>query len=115
MPQKISPTEQEPSVFQIRRCLLTTLYEFFKDFPYASIELSQMAEDCSISPKELNWNMVYLEKCGYVELAKSDAIPPYIAPAAVITYDGIDLIENRDRFDKRFPPDTKKDLKANST
>jgi hypothetical protein len=105
MPDEKQSTEDIRSVFRIRRCLLQSLYDYFKDFPYATIELVQIADDCNVMPRELNWNMVYLEKCGYVELAKSDAIPPFIAPAAVITSHGIDLIEDRMRFDKRFPLD----------
>lgn len=103
MPGKQSTPENTPSPFYIRRCILRVLYEYFKDFPYATIELVQIADDCGVAAKELNWNMVYLEKSGYVELAKSDAVPPFIAPAAVITAKGIDLIEDKAMFDARFP------------
>jgi hypothetical protein len=47
--------------------------------------------------------MVYLEKCGYVELGKSVEAPPYVASTATLTAAGIDLIEDGDEFDRRFP------------
>ena len=79
------------------------MYEYFKDVPYASIELRQIAEDCGINAKELNWNIVYLEKCGFVELAKSDSLPPFVSPSAVITAGGIDIREDENRFESKFP------------
>lgn len=105
MPEEKPTPGKDKTAFQIRRCILQALYEYFKDFPYATIELVQIADDCDIVPRELNWNMAYLEKSGYVELAKSDAVPPFIAPAAVITARGIDLIEDKTLFDTRFPVD----------
>jgi hypothetical protein len=91
------------SFYRIRRCILTTLYHYFKEVPYAAIELSQIAEDCHVGAKELNWNIVYLEKSGFVELARSHAEPPFVSPSAVITAEGINLIEDDGRLDKRFP------------
>lgn len=87
----------------IRRCLMSALYGFFKEYPYATMELRQLSEDCGVGPKELNWNIVFLEKCGLVELAKSYAEPPFVSPSAVITAEGIELIEDEYRFDQRFP------------
>ncbi|MBF0118347.1 MAG: hypothetical protein HQK79_05885 [Desulfobacterales bacterium] len=78
---------------KLRKCLLKILYENFKEYPYASMELKQLEEECNITPKELNWNIVYLEKCGYVELGKSSDCPPYIAAMATITAKGIDIVE----------------------
>lgn len=98
-----SPEIKEKSFHQIRRCILNMLYEMFQETPYATIELIEISEKCSISPKQLNWNIVYLEKCGFVELAKSYESPPFISPSAMITADGIDLIENESAFDKKFP------------
>ena len=79
------------------------LYETFKEYPYAAVELRQIAEECHTDSKALNWNIVYLEKCGYVELSKSFASPPYIASSASITAEGIDLVEHESEFNRRFP------------
>lgn len=90
-------------VRQLRRCILWHLYAIFKQYPYAAIELKQIEEDCSSNTAEVNWNMVYLEKCGYVELGKSVEAPPYVASTATLTAAGIDLIEEGEEFDRRFP------------
>ena len=88
---------------RLRRCILNRLYEIFKDFPYASVELSQISEECHADAGELNWNIVYLEKCGYVELAKSFECLPFIAPSVTITARGIDVVEDKREFNSRFP------------
>ncbi|MFC1489541.1 hypothetical protein ACFL6B_06850 [Thermodesulfobacteriota bacterium] len=87
---------------RLRRCIMKRLYELFQDYPYAAIELSQITEECHTDVRELNWNMVYLEKCGYVELGKSIECPPYIASSVTITANGIDLVEDENRFYRRF-------------
>ncbi|KPJ75218.1 MAG: hypothetical protein AMJ54_15640 [Deltaproteobacteria bacterium SG8_13] len=91
------------AVRQLRRCMLMHLYAIFKQYPYAAVELKQIEEDCRSSTTEVNWNMVYLEKCGYVELGKAVEAPPYIASTATLTAAGIDLIEDGEEFDRRFP------------
>ena len=88
---------------ELRRCILKTLYGLFQKFPYASIELGQIAEECRTDAGALNWNIVYLEKCGYVELCKSSESPPYVASSANITAQGIDLVEDESEFKRRFP------------
>ena len=87
---------------RLRRCIMKRLYALFQEYPYAAIELSLILEECQTNVRELNWNMVYLEKCGYVELGKSIECPPYIASSATITADGIDLVENENGFNRRF-------------
>ena len=91
------------AVRKLRRCILIHLYAVFRQFPYAVVELKQIEEDCHSSTAEVNWNMVYLEKCGYVELGKSVEAPPYVASTATLTAAGIDLIEDGEAFDHRFP------------
>ena len=91
------------AVRRLRRCIMTYLYAMFKQFPYAVVELKQIEEECGSSTTEVNWNMVYLEKCGYVELGKAVEAPPYVASTATLTAEGIDLIEDGDGFDHRFP------------
>lgn len=87
----------------LRRCILETLYEIFKEYPYAEVEPEQIIELCRTDTKELNWNLVYLEKCGYVELGKSLDSIPFIACSAALTAEGIDLIEDEEAFNQRFP------------
>ncbi len=60
-----------------------------------------------LTKKTLNWNIVYLEKCGYVELGKSDDGAPYIAPFVSLTAAGIDLVEDQVGFNNRFPLEEK--------
>ena len=88
---------------QLRRGILLALYAMFREYPYASIELSYLLEACPCTPKDLNWNIVYLEKKGLVDLDKSSDCPPYIACTVTITAAGIDLIEDEARFNQAFP------------
>jgi hypothetical protein len=88
--------------FRLRRCILERLYELFKEYPYATVELKQIEEGCQSDAKALNWNLVYLEKCGFVELGKSIECPPYIASSATLTARGIDLIEDPAAFKRLF-------------
>ena len=89
-------------LIRLRRCILQTLYDLFKKHPYAQVELTQLLETCQTDIETLNWNMVYLEKAGFVELSKAFDMPPFIACSVSITAAGIDLIENEDEFDNRF-------------
>jgi len=89
--------------FALRRVIMEMLYRTFKEHPYQAVELKQIDMECCVNPKELNWNIVYLEKCGYVELGKSHDSAPYVAPFATLTAAGIDLIEDEKRFNKKFP------------
>ena len=88
--------------FRLRRCILEKLYELFKDYPYATVELKQIEEACQTDAKALNWNIVYLEKCEFVELGKSIECPPYIASSATLTAKGIDLIEDQAEVNRLF-------------
>jgi diadenosine tetraphosphate (Ap4A) HIT family hydrolase len=88
---------------ELRRCILLKLYGIFKEYPYAPMELKELKEECRTNPKDLNWNIVYLEKCGYVELGRAYEGVTYVAPSAAITPAGIDLIENEREFNRRFP------------
>ena len=96
-------TDKRIHLWQLRRCLLSRLYEAFQEFPYAVIELRQLEEECRVDTQTLNWNLVYLEKCGYIELGKSIESPPYIASSVSITVAGIDLVEDTTLLDNRFP------------
>ena len=100
--EKRHSSHAEPHI-KLRRRILKRLYELFTEHPYATVELVQIAEECNANAKELNWNIVYLEKCGYVELSKSYASQTYIASSATITAEGIDLVEDENEFNRRFP------------
>ena len=67
------------------------------------MELRVLEETCPSDVGTLNWNLVYLDKCGYVELDKSQDCPPYISCTVCITAQGIDLVEAPSRFDTLFP------------
>ena len=94
---------EKKTIFQLRRCLLNRLYDFFRQFPLAAIGLDQLSEDCRVEPAELNWNMVYLEKSGWVELSKSYDEPPFVAASAALTAKGIAFVESETGFDDHFP------------
>ena len=97
------PAAQTKAATKVRRCLLNQLYALFQEVPMAPVELSHLAETCAVEAKELNWNIVYLEKKGWVELSHDINCPPYVSCYVELTGTGIDLIENAARFEKLFP------------
>jgi hypothetical protein len=82
---------------------MENLYALFREVPYASAELRQLADECRCDAKDLNWNLVYLEKKGYLELSKSVDCPPFVACSVALSAAGIDLIEDPARFEEAFP------------
>jgi len=98
------PTHEAPTdPILLRRCILIHLYDMFREYPYASIELSYLQEVCPGKVKDLNWNLVYLEKKGLVELDKSVDCPPYISCTVTLSVGGIDLIEDQAKFNRQYP------------
>jgi hypothetical protein len=89
--------------FRLRKQILSLLYEAFRQLPHASMELPSIEQACETSSQDLNWNIVYLEKCGYVELSKSTDAFPYVANSVSLTAMGIDLVENQEKFHRKFP------------
>jgi len=89
--------------FKLRRCILELLYALFQETPFAEVELAHIEDSCHTDARELNWNIVYLEKCGYIALNKSADCITHVGFAASITAAGIDLVENRIDFRDRFP------------
>jgi hypothetical protein len=87
---------------RIRARLLELLYARFQAYPYASVEVAFLAEQSHIDAQTLNWNIVYLEKAGYVELDRLTDCPPYVSCSATITAAGIDLVEDEDAWRRRF-------------
>lgn len=88
---------------RLRRCILKHIYEQFTELPYGQADIGQLADVCRADAKAMNWNLVYLEKCGLIELAKAFDSPPFVACTVSITAAGIDLVEDQATFNKRFP------------
>ena len=86
----------------LRACILKHLYEWFKQYPLASIELRQLSDTCRVNAQDLNWNMAYLEKKGLINLNLAVDCPPFIACTASLTAAGIDLIEDVATFNAQF-------------
>jgi len=61
---------------------------------------------CRTTTNALNWNLVYLEKKGFVSLSASVDCLPYAACTASITGSGIDLVENGQALSRQFPLET---------
>ena len=95
-------SSEKADVARLRACVLQELYGFFREFPYGAMEPAQLEANCRADAKSLNWNLVYLEKCGYVELGRGGEAWPYVACTAAITAAGIDLVEDDRRFRARF-------------
>jgi hypothetical protein len=98
------PTDRDGRLkFVLRRRIMELLYDRFREFPYAFTELEAIEEACETSSRELNWNLVYLEKCGFLELTKNTDSFPYVAAGAALTARGIDLVEDESEFEGKFP------------
>ncbi len=95
--------KEQPSAKKLRRAILSELYAQFKEVPLAPVELRQLAEICGAEPPELNWNIIYLEKKGWVELSHDSNCPPFASCYVELTGAGIDLVEDAELFDKLFP------------
>ncbi|MEW6076282.1 MAG: hypothetical protein AB1724_00575 [Thermodesulfobacteriota bacterium] len=78
------------------------LYDTFRRHPNSSVDIRELEESCGTSPEEMNWNLIYLEKCEYIELGKSVLFPPYVATMITLTVKGIDLVEDAEALKKRF-------------
>lgn len=83
------------------------LYDWFKQYPLASIELRQLSDACDTDAEQLNWNLAYLQKKGWIELDLSIDCPPFISCTAQISAEGIDLIEDAAAFEAQFTHQSK--------
>ncbi|MEO0095072.1 MAG: hypothetical protein ABIL46_01805 [candidate division WOR-3 bacterium] len=86
---------------EIRRKILEMAYEKFKEHPYYRITPREFKEALNIDLKTLNFNIVYLEEKGYIELQKP--LEGSLFVGARITSKGVDLIEDEYQFDITFP------------
>lgn len=91
------------TAYGLRSCVMRHLYEWFKQYPLASIELRQLCEVCDADAGQLNWNLAYLQKKGWIDLDLSIDCPPFIACTAQISAEGVDLIEDAAAFEAQFP------------
>jgi uncharacterized LabA/DUF88 family protein len=88
---------------EIRRKIMEMVYEKFKEHPYYRITPKEFKEALNIDLKTLNFNIVYLEEKGYIELQKP--LEGSLFVGARITSKGIDLVEDKYQFDITFPVD----------
>jgi DNA-binding transcriptional ArsR family regulator len=88
---------------EIRRKILETLYESFKDHPYGRITPKELQEMLNISLKELHFNAIYLEEKGLIELQKP--LEGNLFVGARATPKGIDIVEDEYQLDIFFPTD----------
>jgi hypothetical protein len=66
------------------------------------MDMHLLVDACRVEAAELNWNLVYLEKSGLIELGTMEELPPFIACSAVISAEGIDLIEDAGAWRRKF-------------
>ncbi|RKX71729.1 hypothetical protein DRP53_00655 [candidate division WOR-3 bacterium] len=88
---------------ELRRQILRLLYEKFQEHPYHRILAKEFCEIIGVPLQRLDYNMIYLEEKGYVELQKPREGDVFIS--ARITAKGIDLVEDDFEFDLRFRKD----------
>ncbi len=82
--------------------ILTHLYTWFQEVPLAPVELGRLAEACDADAQALNWNLIYMEKKGWVTLSHDSSCPPFVACSVELTAAGIDLIEDPAAFRRQF-------------
>jgi len=97
---------------EIRRKILKMAYEKFMEHPYYRITPKEFKEALNIDLKTLNFNIVYLEEKGYIELQKP--LEGSLFVGARITSKGVDLVEDDYQFDIAFPvPDDTSTMQIN--
>ena len=85
----------------VRRQLLQTLYQAYMDDPLTMLTPEDFLAPGSLDKHDLAVGMHYLRDDGLVEVMLGYRPPLFIS--ARITPRGIDLVENRHEFDRRFP------------
>jgi hypothetical protein len=86
---------------EIRRKILEMLYESFKDHPYGRITPKELQEMLKITLKELQFNAIYLEEKGLIELQKPLEGSLFVGARA--TPKGIDVVEDEYQLEVAFP------------
>lgn len=87
----------------VRRHLLQVLYDTYMDDPLVMLSPEDFLSGGQVERHDLAVNMHYLRDDGLVEVMLGYRPPLFIS--ARITTKGIDLVENRYEFDRRFPRD----------
>jgi hypothetical protein len=90
--------------YALRRKILEMLYKRFTEHPYHRITPQEFIEKLAVTQKELDFNIVYLEEKGFVELQKP--LEGSIFVGARITPKGIDLVEDDKKLSELFPEDS---------
>jgi len=85
----------------IRKKILQMTYEIYQEHPYYRITPKEFIEVLGISIKKLNFNIVYLAEKGLLEL--QTPLEGNIFVGARITPEGIDLVEDDERFNAVYP------------
>ena len=93
---------------EIRSKILKMAYERFKEHPYNRITPKELENALNIGFKELNYNIIYLEEKGLIELQKP--LEGNIFVGVRITSKGIDLVEDECQFGIMFPINKKQKL-----
>jgi hypothetical protein len=94
---------------EIRREILKMVYERYTQHPYYRVTPKEFKEELGISLRQLNFNIVYLEEKGLLELQKP--LEGSLFVGARITPRGIDLVEDEFQFDTTFPLKNEKKMK----
>ena len=75
------------------------LYQRFTEHPYHRITPKEFIENLGVTQEKLDFNIVYLEEKGFVELQKP--LEGSIFVGARITTKGIDLVEDEKQFNEK--------------
>lgn len=84
---------------RLRREILSRLYESFKTIPLVPVDTWELAQDLESDPKEITWNICYLEMSGLVSLHGGEGSNFLVH----ITSRGVDLMEDPGGLERRFP------------
>ncbi len=96
---------------EIRRRILEMLYEKFTEHPYYRITPKEFKNELKINLRELNYNVIYLEEKGLIELQKP--LEGSLFVGARITTKGVDLVEDEYKFNMMFPLNSKRAISEN--
>ena len=87
----------------IRRRLLLSLYKYYTENPHQMLSPRELMDDTGVSRKAISPAIFYLHERGYVEVMMG--FNPPLFDAARISPDGVDLAEDEEALDRRFPRD----------
>lgn len=88
---------------RVRRLILQALYKERKREPQGAIERSELVRRLALTPQDVQFNVGYLAEKGLVRISKP-TVGRRIFVFVHITADGIDLAEDPNEFNNRFPP-----------